>query len=59
MAGDNDLEYYVARERQSRELADSATDPSIKKIHLDMAERYASMQANPDPARPRLSMSNE
>ena len=37
----NDLEHYAARERQARMLAEAATDPRIKQIHLDMAERYA------------------
>lgn len=44
MSNDNDLDYYASRERQARELADSASDPSIKSIHLQMADRYAEMR---------------
>lgn len=44
MTDQNDPEYYAARERQARELAAAATDPQIKRIHLDMAERYAKMK---------------
>ena len=40
----DDLEHYAARERQARELAEAATDPRIKAIHLDMAERYVKRQ---------------
>ena len=34
------LEYYQQRERAERELADKATSTAIRRIHLEMAERY-------------------
>lgn len=37
----NTAEYYLARERRERELADRASNPAVAAIHHDMAERYA------------------
>ena len=51
MTDENDPEYYATRERQSRELAESAIEPQIKAIHLQMAERYAKLRE--DAIRPR------
>jgi hypothetical protein len=39
----NDSAYYLRREQQSRDLAQSARDPGIRKIHLDMAQHYAEL----------------
>lgn len=46
----SDLDHYVARERQARQLAEAAIDPHVKAIHLRMAERYAELLevANPN-----------
>lgn len=59
MPSETDKEYYVTGARQARELTDAATDTHIKNIHLDMAERYAKMQAESESSRPRLSMFKE
>jgi hypothetical protein len=34
------IDYYQERERAERELANKATSTAIRKIHLEMAERY-------------------
>lgn len=36
----NNQDYYLRRARHSRELAESAANPSIARIHLEMAMRY-------------------
>lgn len=36
----NNREYYIDRAKIARQLAANAADPSISKIHLEMAERY-------------------
>lgn len=52
-------DYYAKREQQERELAASATDPSIAAIHLDMAERYAKLvHADSNPKRKELGITN-
>lgn len=50
--------YYAKRERQERELAASSTDPSIKMIHQELAERYAKLAdiGAGAPVRPKLSI---
>lgn len=48
----NDSAYYLRREQQSRDLAGNARDDAIRKIHLDMARRYAELAAEAQ-ARPR------
>ena len=40
MLGENTDSYYADRAAKERAIADKATDPAIRKIHLDMAERY-------------------
>lgn len=40
MAELNNRNYYLRRARHSRELAKSAANPAIARIHLDMAARY-------------------
>ena len=37
------IEYYREREQQEIALAEAATAPAIKKIHLEMSERYREM----------------
>jgi hypothetical protein len=46
-----DLDHHLKRERQERERAESATDPSARRSHLDLAESHARRAAN---ARMRL-----
>ena len=39
----DDADYYRRRELEQRKLADQASTPSIRDIHLDMADRYRGM----------------
>lgn len=43
MADSNSIEYYRARERRERALAEAATNPAISAIHIEMAERYSEL----------------
>ncbi len=52
MTEEFDRAYYLKREARERELAASATDASIAKIHLDMATNYAEL-AN-ETSKPKL-----
>lgn len=38
-----DHEYFRRREQQERENADRTDDSTAKRIHLEMAKRYADM----------------
>lgn len=40
-----DVEYYAHRERQERALADRAANAEGRRVHLEMARRYASLVA--------------
>jgi hypothetical protein len=37
-------DYHAKREQQERELAAASIDPSVKAIHLELAERYADLR---------------
>ena len=55
MSDENDPEYHALRERQARALAAAAVEPQVRKVHLDMAERYARLleqAGSAPPARP-------
>lgn len=39
----NDLEYYQRRERQERNLADRAGDPTARRAHQLMADHFEAM----------------
>lgn len=41
MSEDNQRDYYLRRERECRDAADRATDPGVRRTHLDFALRYA------------------
>jgi len=36
-----DIEYSLKREAEERAAAKAATDPGIRNVHLQLAERYA------------------
>ena len=56
----NTPEYYARREQQERELAAAALDPTIKAIHLDLAERYAALaRPEPKPKRKTLGLATD
>ena len=38
----SDAEFYANREKQELALAKQASNPAIARIHLDLAEHYAS-----------------
>lgn len=39
-----DIEYYQRRERQEREHAARTDDTIARRVHLEMAERYSTLQ---------------
>jgi hypothetical protein len=39
----NDAAYYAHREQVERALAEQADEPSVRDIHLEMAEKYADL----------------
>ncbi|WP_157216238.1 hypothetical protein [Flavisphingomonas formosensis] len=39
------ISYYRRREQDERQMARVAPEPSIRRIHLDMAARYAQLAA--------------
>lgn len=56
MAAENTIDYYLKREQQERELAAAANDSNIKNIHLEMADKYATLAATDVPTRSKLSI---
>ncbi|MBA2935228.1 hypothetical protein HZF05_14160 [Sphingomonas sp. CGMCC 1.13654] len=46
-ANSYDAAYYREREQQARRLADAASVPSIRAIHLQMADRYSQLVERP------------
>jgi hypothetical protein len=36
-----DLDHHLRRERQERALAERASDPGVRRSHLDLAESHA------------------
>lgn len=59
MTKENKTEYHAKREQQERELAAAATDPSIRAIHLELADRHAGLQGKDSPTpRARLSIAD-
>jgi len=49
MTQQSDIEHFEKRQAQERANADVATDPGIKKLHLQLAERYAQLVAEVRP----------
>ena len=47
-----DQNYYRRRELQERETAARSDEPSARRIHLELAERYAALVREPLMARP-------
>jgi hypothetical protein len=45
MAGTETVQFHLERERQCREMADKATDRSIKHLHNQLADHHAAMAA--------------
>ena len=47
-----DHDYYRRREQQERECADRCKEVGTRRIHLELAERYAALAREPLMARP-------
>jgi hypothetical protein len=42
--------YYIKREEAERELAETATDPRVRAVHIALADRYSELAgANLEP----------
>lgn len=41
----SDADYFTARERAERALADGAPNAKVREIHLTLADKYASLAA--------------
>lgn len=52
-----DLDFYIKRERQERTLAERARHVEGRRVHLEMAERYARLIADAgERSRPTLTI---
>jgi hypothetical protein len=40
---DHERDYYLRRERQERDSADRCEEAGARRIHLELADRYAAM----------------
>lgn len=47
-----DHDYFRRREQQERDTADRCAEPGARRIHLELAERYAALAREPLMARP-------
>lgn len=56
MTLDDSRDYYAERADQARNLADHAALPQVRRIHLDMANRYALLSGGEIAGRPVLSI---
>lgn len=43
-------EYFRMRESQCKQMAASASDPAVRRIHTDLAKRYAQQAAEAEAA---------
>ena len=41
MPSPEDLDYFRVRAAEERQRASAATDPEVRRVHLDLARRYA------------------
>lgn len=46
MITQQDLDYHLKREREQRTRAELATDPSVRRSHLDLAKSHARRAEN-------------
>jgi len=47
-ADSNSADYYRQREAHERELAEKASLPNVRQIHLSLAERYRALAESAD-----------
>lgn len=60
MTEDKKAKYHAQREQQERALAAAADEPSIRAIHLELADRHAELASKDRPTqRVRLSISTD
>lgn len=45
MQASDDLEFYTQRERQERDLANRSSNNDGRRVHLELARRYAQLIA--------------
>jgi hypothetical protein len=57
MLTDDPDDYYASRRQAAVEMAKSATEPSIRNIHLEFARRYADLAGEPYPLFVKTSVS--
>ncbi len=50
MSGKNTNSYYADRAAKERAIADKATDPAIRKIHIEMATGYELLALEEQPS---------
>lgn len=48
MSERNESDYYARRAEAERLLAEKATDPSVARLHREMAERYDAIVSGDD-----------
>lgn len=48
MRDPTETRYYQRRESQARSLSEAASDPNIRAIHREMADRYAQLVVGRD-----------
>ena len=56
MTDSNNKEYYARRAARAKELAELAVEPTIRKIHAEMAARYEALAAGTEQPTLRLSL---
>jgi hypothetical protein len=56
MSSQMDAQYFTRRAEQERALAQAARDFAIRRIHLDLAARYAERLEQVQAVTPRQSM---
>ncbi|MDB5705228.1 MAG: hypothetical protein JWN66_2344 [Sphingomonas bacterium] len=44
---DGKTDYYARRAAQERALAERAADPSVRRVHVELASRYAEIASRP------------
>ena len=50
------LDYYRHRQEQERTLADRATQPGARRIHCELADRYAQLIGKESAAKTKLGI---
>jgi hypothetical protein len=51
-----DSNYFRRREQEARQLAENASNPAVRAIHLEMADTYARRARQSEHRRPPLGL---